>query len=625
LSNRMRKLGDLKVPELHDELAKIGLSKKGKKAELVERLTEFIREQGSEPDEIDFDVPDVLVDIKNSSGAIESEAETKSTFNQIEDAENGDAKGGGEVVEAKEFVLTKPDSKDEQREDDEVQVIHQTDEPIPEDEKLKFEQMYPTGEPMDGFDGPIMINSSQSSQESNNTTITSTDEGEESMEIETKMSEIDAQAEKPTSRKESGNETEEDVAEEEEPQAEKSEDVAKESPKKEIEVSQKEKNDKDSSKDSSKEIQTKEPVEMEVDETQRDPGTVLLTGFREAPKEEAVFAVLEGFNPSKFVCKEIGESNFKVEVRVSSKSAFVKKFENGCTIGDDTVSASDPKYKERKRSHSSEHDKQSDNKKTKTEDKPKSIADQVGAIENDMKRREKIIKDDRNELDRLRDAEKRAKRDIEDFGRDIRRMRDSVNRVRDDCRRMRDERKNYERDLDKLKSLLKSERALLEEDRSQLRRTNDELKRVTEERKTTKEQGEREKLELERRQLAEERRRFAEERERMERERNMYRSRNRSPVRETHRRVDAPRDQPTSRDPYNSGSVLSSNYSRSASTPHPNPYDRPPRPMGGDRERRNEYSRSQSSTSYQSSRAPEYRPAPSYQSGPENGYGKSTY
>jgi len=617
----MRKLGDLKVPELHDELAKVGLSKKGKKAELVERLTEYIREQGSEPDEIDFDVPDVLVDMKNTSGATESEAETKTTINQIED--NGEARGGGEVVEAKEFVLTKPDSKDEQREDDEVQVIHQTDEPIPEDEKLKIEQMYPTSEPMDGFDGPIMINSSQSSQESNNTTITSTDEGEESMEIETKVPDTDVQAEKPTSRKASDNETEEVVAEKEKPQAEEAE--AKDSTEKESEGPQEEKNDGDSPEQSSKEIQPKEPVEMEVETTHSDPGTVLLTGFREAPKEEAVFAVLEGFNPSKFVCKEIGEANFKVEVRVSSKSAFVKKFENGCTIGDDTVSASDPKYKERKRSHSSEHDKENDKKKTKTEDKPKSTADQIVAIESDMKRREKIIRDDRNELDRLKDAEKRSKRDIEDFGRDMRRMRESVNRVRDDCRRMRDERKNYERDLDKLKSLLKSERALLEEDRSQLRRINDELKRVTEERKTTKEQGEREKLELERRQLAEERRRFAEERERMERERNMYRSRNRSPVRETHRRVDASRDQPASRDPYNSGSVLSSNYSRSASTPHPNPYDRPPRPMGGDRERRNEYSRSQSSTSYQSSRAPEYRPAPSYQSGPENGYGKSTY
>ena len=86
--------------------------------------------------------------MKNTSGATESEAETKTTINQIED--NGEARGGGEVVEAKEFVLTKPDSKDEQREDDEVQVIHQTDEPIPEDEKLKIEQMYPTSEPMDG-------------------------------------------------------------------------------------------------------------------------------------------------------------------------------------------------------------------------------------------------------------------------------------------------------------------------------------------------------------------------------------------------------------------------------------------------------------------------------------------
>ena len=86
--------------------------------------------------------------------------------------------------------------------------------------------------------------------------------------------------------------------------------------------------------------------------------------FRAAPTEEAVFAVLEGFNPSDFVCKEIGEKNYKIEVRVSSKSAFVTKFKNGCTVGDDTVSASDPKYKERKRSHSSEPNKNEDSKKS---------------------------------------------------------------------------------------------------------------------------------------------------------------------------------------------------------------------------------------------------------------------
>lgn len=79
---------------------------------------------------------------------MESEAEAKTTINQVEEMDNEDAKGGGEVVVAKEFVLTKPDSN--QREDDEVQVIHQTDEPIPEEEKFKFDQMYPTGEPMDG-------------------------------------------------------------------------------------------------------------------------------------------------------------------------------------------------------------------------------------------------------------------------------------------------------------------------------------------------------------------------------------------------------------------------------------------------------------------------------------------
>ena len=32
----MKKLSDLKVPELHDELTKLGLPKKGKKQELVE-------------------------------------------------------------------------------------------------------------------------------------------------------------------------------------------------------------------------------------------------------------------------------------------------------------------------------------------------------------------------------------------------------------------------------------------------------------------------------------------------------------------------------------------------------------------------------------------------------------
>ncbi len=118
-----------------------------------------------------------------------------------------------------------------------------------------------------------MINSSQSSQESNNTLITSTDEGDESMEIETKVPDIEAQAEKATSRKASDNETEEVVArkEEERPEAEKSE--AKES-----DVDKED--NKDSPKPTPKEIQPKEPVEMDVKETQRDPGTVLLTGFR---------------------------------------------------------------------------------------------------------------------------------------------------------------------------------------------------------------------------------------------------------------------------------------------------------------------------------------------------------
>jgi hypothetical protein len=123
-----------------------------------------------------------------------------------------------------------------------------------------------------------MINSSQSSQESNNTTITSTDEGEESMEIETKVPDIDVQAEKPTSRKASDNETEEVVAEKEKLQAEEPE--SKESTEKEAEVPQEEKKDGDSPEHSSKEIQPKEPVEMEVETTHSDPGTVLLTGFR---------------------------------------------------------------------------------------------------------------------------------------------------------------------------------------------------------------------------------------------------------------------------------------------------------------------------------------------------------
>merc|ERR1712130_884790 len=54
---RMKLIGELKVPELHDELTRRGLSKKGKKQELIERLSEFLREQGNDPNHVDFAEP----------------------------------------------------------------------------------------------------------------------------------------------------------------------------------------------------------------------------------------------------------------------------------------------------------------------------------------------------------------------------------------------------------------------------------------------------------------------------------------------------------------------------------------------------------------------------------------
>jgi len=53
----MKHIGELKVPELHDELTRRGLPKKGKKPELIERLSAYLSEQGKDPSQFDFDEP----------------------------------------------------------------------------------------------------------------------------------------------------------------------------------------------------------------------------------------------------------------------------------------------------------------------------------------------------------------------------------------------------------------------------------------------------------------------------------------------------------------------------------------------------------------------------------------
>jgi hypothetical protein len=77
----MRRISDLKVPELHDELTKRGLPKKGKKQELVTRLSEHIRKQGKDPNEIDFDSTN---SVDQSEDAIIDQSEMSDKTDQSE-------------------------------------------------------------------------------------------------------------------------------------------------------------------------------------------------------------------------------------------------------------------------------------------------------------------------------------------------------------------------------------------------------------------------------------------------------------------------------------------------------------------------------------------------------------
>merc|ERR1711990_620889 len=78
---KMKRISDLKVPELHDELTKRGLPKKGKKQELVTRLSEHIRKQGKDPNEIDFDSTN---SVDQSEDAIIDQSEMSDKTDQSE-------------------------------------------------------------------------------------------------------------------------------------------------------------------------------------------------------------------------------------------------------------------------------------------------------------------------------------------------------------------------------------------------------------------------------------------------------------------------------------------------------------------------------------------------------------
>ena len=104
----------------------------------IQRLTEYIREQGSDPAEVDFDEFDVLAKI----GEATSQAEEKEDPIEEQEQEKSE-KAAAEDQTGEDASSTLPNARknDEpkaEEEAEEAQVIHQTDEPLTAEQRAEL-------------------------------------------------------------------------------------------------------------------------------------------------------------------------------------------------------------------------------------------------------------------------------------------------------------------------------------------------------------------------------------------------------------------------------------------------------------------------------------------------------
>lgn len=103
-----RKISDLKVVQLRNELEKRDLDKTGFKAALIERLSKALEEEGLDPEAHEFEVPADPMSAKKTRKVAESESDHQTVDEEEEEEEK---EGSSEVMDADALQLSIEDEE----------------------------------------------------------------------------------------------------------------------------------------------------------------------------------------------------------------------------------------------------------------------------------------------------------------------------------------------------------------------------------------------------------------------------------------------------------------------------------------------------------------------------------